>query len=866
MNIFNKVALQGLKKNRTRTLVTIIGVILSAAMITGVTTFGISLLNYMINGALSRYGDYHAAFFNVPASFIQERSQDKEVEKIAVLENIGYALITDNCKTPEKPYFFISGYNEEAFQILPVHLISGRLPENGREVLISGSIIGDAGISYSIGDKISLPIGNRMNGNKKLGQKIPYNPKEEKLVLQEGKNYTVVGICQTPAFEDKSSPGYTLITKTDKKQTDGDFSLFIKLKDPQQTDSYINAVKHDYAYGTNDNVLRFLGASNNPSDKIFNTLLYSVGGIVIIIIMIGSVFLIHNSFNISLNERMHQFGILLSVGATEKQLRNSVLFEGFCIGMTGIPFGILLGIGGIYIVISIVAKRFTSVLYDSVPLTLTISIPILLIASLISLITILISAYIPAKKAASTPVMDCIRQTNEIKVESKTIKTSKLTERIYGLEGMLALKNFKRNKKRYRSIILSLVLSIVLFISTNAFIINLQQASEAAVIYTTYDIGIDSINMEDSEMLTCYDKLKTADGVYQSLYQTVANYSCKIKKEDLSEAFQNRINMQPSDQTAELSVDIQFLDDNAYKEELKLAGLPAEEYIGQDTKKLIAIAKLLYSQQNRILEPDDFEDVFSNSSINTTIIPKTEKPSAMESGRDVNLTIVSIEVNDTLPNLENPPEPEPYIFTIIAPWSLKDSFQIPDECINSKGMTFCSKNSNQSEEEMKKIIIGLGITTNYILYNTKKLFEENSNMIFIANVFAYTFIVMISLIAIANIFNTISTNIKLRRRELAMLRSVGISERGFQNMMNFECILYGIRALLFGLPIACLSSWLIYQGMYTGGADNIDFVLPWASIGISIFSVLFIIFITMLYSVSKIKKENIIDSLRDDLT
>lgn len=72
--------------------------------------------------------------------------------------------------------------------------------------------------------------------------------------------------------------------------------------------------------------------------------------------MLGSVFLIYNSFNISLNERTHQFGILMSVGATEKQLRHSVLFEGFCIGVLGIPLGILTGIPVIRIILAFVEK------------------------------------------------------------------------------------------------------------------------------------------------------------------------------------------------------------------------------------------------------------------------------------------------------------------------------------------------------------------------------------------------------------------------------------------------------------------------------------------------------------------------------
>ena len=152
-------------------------------------------------------------------------------------------------------------------------------------------------------------------------------------------------------------------------------------------------------------------------DNLFNMVLYSMGVIVIAIIMIGSVFLIYNAFNISLNERMHQFGILSSVGATEKQLRNSVLFEGFCIGLIGIPIGIIVGLGSINFVITLVSNNFKNIFYNQVPLTMSISPLVIIAATVISMITILISAFIPAKKAARTPVMECIRQTNEIKVE-----------------------------------------------------------------------------------------------------------------------------------------------------------------------------------------------------------------------------------------------------------------------------------------------------------------------------------------------------------------------------------------------------------------------------------------------------------------
>ena len=162
MNIFNKVALQELKKSRARTFVTIIGVVLSAAMITGVAVFGISLLSYLVNGSMQSYGNWHIGFSDVPPDFIQELSHDKEVTNIITFENIGYAK-SGNSENPKKPYFFIAGYSEKTFNSLPVYLISGRLPQNSSEVVVAGNALTDGGINLSVGDIISLNAGYRMS-------------------------------------------------------------------------------------------------------------------------------------------------------------------------------------------------------------------------------------------------------------------------------------------------------------------------------------------------------------------------------------------------------------------------------------------------------------------------------------------------------------------------------------------------------------------------------------------------------------------------------------------------------------------------------------------------------------------------------
>ena len=844
---------------------TIIGVALSAALITAVSVFAVSLQNYMINGAVKKYGDWHVQFTDVDDSFVQEQAEDSRVSKVVSTENIGFAMLNGG-QNPDKPYLFIAGFNRENFDALPITLLLGRMPENSSEILIPAHVASNGGVKISVGDTLTLAVGSRRAGDETLSQHDPYRQGEESLAFSEERTYTVVGVCQRPSFEEYAAPGYTLITMADNTEGAEHLSAFVTLEKPGQIRSYVKSAAQGHAYVLNDDVLRFMGVSG---DKLFNTLLYSLGIILVALVMLGSVFLIYNSFHISLNERTHQFGIFMSVGATEKQLRNSVVFEGICIGLIGIPAGMLIGIPGIRLVLSLVAKNFANVLYSDVPLTLKVSVPALAASVVISMITILISAYIPAKKAARTPVMECIRQTNEIKVEAKDIKTAGFTKRFFGLEGTLASKNFKRNKRRYRSIILSLSLSVVLFVSSSSFVMNLKQTSKQADVVTDYDIGFDAQNMDDSEMLGLYDKMKTAEGVTHSSYQALMEFTCSVRTEQLSDAYLKSKGDTLRGDTEDLPMEIQFLDDTSYLQIIKSLGLTANAYTLDDTRtkesmKLIAVAKM-EDTTGKAEEVSQLENVFRDSTVDADLIPEQKGEPVTEWGKNVSITCVDLVPPDA-PVFSGKYEQKPYFFQIIAPWSLKETLapQNLSVDVRGKGITFRSDSPGKSTEQMQAIIEGTGITSDYALHNVYAMLEQNRNILFIVNLFAVVFIAMISLIAVANVFNTISTNIKLRRREFAMLRSVGMSDREFNKMMRYECLLYGLRTLLFGLPISGILSWLIYKGIFIGGSE-IDFIFPWGSLAVSILGVFLVIFITMIYAAEKIRKENIIEALRDDM-
>jgi putative ABC transport system permease protein len=305
-------------------------------------------------------------------------------------------------------------------------------------------------------------------------------------------------------------------------------------------------------------------------------------------------------------------------------------------------------------------------------------------------------------------------------------------------------------------------------------------------------------------------------------------------------------------------MDIQFIEDKEYLKFIKSLNLPVEEYTGENGK-LIAVAK---QRVKKVDGKKELIDLFAKDDLTLTAAPEISGKPAWDQQRNIKVTFADTYPMDTLPRQSS--ETKSYVFMLVAPYQMKSRFSTKG-ITQDLGLTFLSKKSTRSTTEMKEIIEQEGITTQYDLYNVNEIFEQNRNTIFVVNIFSYVFIAMISLIAIANVFNTISTNIKLRRRELAMLRSVGMTDREFNKMMIFECIFYGSRSLLLGIPIASILSWLIYQGMTKGGAE-IAFYFPWGSLWISILGVFLIVVITMFYAIEKIKKENIIEALRDDLT
>ena len=718
----------------------------------------------------------------------------------------------------------------------------------------------------------------------------------ERLENTEPRTYTVVGIYERPTFEDYSAPGYTALTAADTKSADqAPIHCYFKLHKPAGVYDFMKEMGYtqEYRYAYNTKVLLYSGTA--PFDS-FLTAFYSLAAIIIALIVFGSVSLIYNAFSISVSERTRQFGLLSSVGATRKQLRRMVLFEALAVSIVGIPLGILVGIGGIGITLLLIGDKFFSIVRVDIPMRLCVSWQAVVIAAVIALVTVLISAWIPSKRATRVSAVEAIRQSMDIKVSGRPVRTSKLAYKLFGLPGVLAGKHYKRNRKKYRTTVVSLFMSIVLFVSAAAFTDYMMESAEGGLASDQFDL-IYAAESDASAAMTpdaLLELLFSEQNVTGGTYTKKQFLQGDISREYVTAMFADRFSnfgMESEDRASkELGISgyLYFVADAEFNRLLEKYDLKEADYYDRDKPLGIALDRNIeldrrlekyvtldtlkgdvcvieglyyveidgyYRKDSRIDENGNKVVLYQNRDNESDIIELPYEESFAK------YTLRSEKTIEEAPFFVS--RSTPVAINMIYPYSMLESV-VPEAALNQFRNTeyfLTSSNHTASFENLATVLTENGLSSRQ-LFDYAANAETNRNVVTIIRVFAYGFIVLISLIAAANVFNTISTNISLRRREFAMLKSVGMTQKGFRRMMNYECLLYGSKALLLGLPVSCGITYLIYRAVTT--AYETSFHLPWAAIGIAVLSVFLVVFATMMYSMSKVKKDNPIDALKNE--
>ena len=846
MSILNDLTIKNLKLNKKRTIVTIVGIILSTALMVGIGLLFSSFQDYMIRETISYNGKYEAEYGDV--SLDKLNSIDKKDFSYFYQKAIGFSKF--DSANEYKPYIYISSVDKEYFNEL--HLISGRFAENDSELVISNHINTNGGASYKIGDTITLKYGERViEGVNTLANNEYYE--EETLNIVGEKTYTIVGIVERSNFEDYSASGYSTFT-LDMNDKDGIVNVFVmfnnKKKIIKQSEDLAKKLGYDNAISYNSTLLALYGEST------YGNIMKSMITMIVImlsLVSIGCIVVIYNSFAISVMERKKEFGLLSSIGATKKQLSYTVFFEALIEGI----IGIILGICGAYIGIGTVILIINNLIGDILVLKLNLvtNIVFIIIPVIFMILVIFISALVPSRRAAKVSPIEAIRQNDDIKINKKKIKTGKLVNKLFGIEGEIALKNIKRNKKKYRVTIVSLFISIVLFISFSSYMNYTIDTASSVMGEVPYDYQISYFGDDNdidaldkiSEIIKSND-VKEYVSYSASNLSIIGNYTYSDEYLDFYKSAYGDDGIKALTNLKYQYISIYILDDISYNKYKELIGLDKDSVILLNKFKGVS-----YGNNKRV----NYDiPVINNGDINIKICNFDDNDEDVDTTKYCNKKIDNIFItNKSFDLIEE--------FSYMSDFKLIVNKKLYDN-ISDSGTHYTQFNIiSDNTDNIDKLTKELDKYDNVNYTNVKESMKQANNMILVIKILMYGFIGLVTLIGVTSVFNTISTSMALRKREFAVLRSIGLTRKGFNKILFFESLFFGLKSLIYAIPVSLGVTIIIHYALADMMSIN-SIVIPWKAIIISIVSVFVIVLLTMMYSTSKIKKHNIIEQIREE--
>lgn len=848
MSVLNRLTIKNLRLNKKRTIVTIIGIILSTALMVGIGLLFSSFQDLMIRDTIGYNGKYEANYSDVD---LDKLNNIKDKDFTYFYEKpIGFSKTQSS--NEYKPYMYITSVNKEYFNELK--LIEGSFPKNENEVVISNHVITNGGLNYKVGDIVTLKYGTRNIEGEETLANSEYVPGEEIDITGEV-TLKIVGIVERSNFESYSASGYTAFT-LDVNSDKGNVNLYVMFdknkKIIKQSEELAKELSYDYDINYNSTLLALYGESTYGNVM---TTMVSMMMIMLALVSIGCIIVIYNSFAISVMERKKEFGLLSSIGATKRQLSHTVFFEAVVVGVIGIILGILgayIGIGCVILIINNLISDMLEYKLHFVTNPLFIIIPVIFM-----IIVIGVSAFIPSRRASKVSPIEAIRQNDDIKINKKKIRTSKLVLKLFGIEGEIALKNIKRNKKKYRVTIVSLFISIVLFISFSSYMNYTLNTASSVMGEVPYDYQISYFGDDPNNDKEALDKInevvKSSDVKEYVSYSVsnlsiIGNYTYSDEYLDFYKSAYGDNGIKALNNLKYQSIYILVLDDNSYNKYKKLIGLDKDSVILLNKFKGVS-----YGGNKRV----NYDiPVINNGNINIKICNFDDSEEDVDTTKYCNKNIDNIFVTNKSFDLI---EEFSYMddFKLIVNKKLYDS--ISDSSTHYTQFNIISDNTNNID----KLTKDLDKYSNVNYTNVKEVMKQANNLILVVKILMYGFISLVTLIGVTSVFNTISTSMALRKREFAVLRSIGLTNRGFNKILFFESLFFGMKSLIFAIPVSIGITVLIHYTL----ADMVSIstiIIPWKYIIISIVSVFVIVLLTMMYSTSKIKKHNIIEQIREE--
>ncbi|MFC8688951.1 FtsX-like permease family protein [Brevibacillus porteri] len=861
MNIVNQLTLRYMKQNKSRTLVTIIGVIISVAMLTAVFSISSSFMDMMQRNTIAYTGKWQAAFLDVAGEDVAVITNTEAIERYDIDQDLGFARLS-NSANRAKPYLYITGHsNHEVIGISP---IDGRLPKNDNELALSSQFLQTAGVSWKVGDVVTLDFGkrslNKDGTSETLGNNDPYQSKEV-FTPTKTKTYTITGIVQAPAKEQEAMAAYRAFSGLSEGNLEEGFPYTVRVEykdfkglgdNIYETSNTIaskvsgvkNQVNEDKIKYNRD-LLLYSGISNDSRflDTIYLAI-FSVGSI----ILIGSFSLIYNAFSISLSERSRTLGMLSSVGATKQQKRASVFFEAAVIGVIAIPAGLFFGSIGIGVTLHLLSPFIQKMFVVSEPMRLVIEPYSIIAVILFSILTLLISAWFPAVRASRITPITAIRQTKDIEIKGKDVRTSKMTRKLFGYEAELGLKNLKRNKHHYRSTVFSLAISVILYLAASSFSLYMDKSYNMAQAPLPYDLSVYARGADLERVKSLTNELMSVQNATTKVKTQLLYNDLYLNESEVTTDISSRHTLNP-DGKYNMAAKIVSLDEASFAAYLRSAGIDAKKLEGDEISAILV-------NQITLKEKHNFTDITQLTAQEGSEIPLT-----MIEGAKVGIASITDKRPPFMMRYE---EDVSSVTFVVSERDFDKLRELGNDMLTEQifsEVQFTTEQSAALENEINPII---NKYPDVHVYTTNLIAERQDamNRATVTSVFLYGFVVLIGLICMANIINTISTGMALRKREFAMLASIGMTPEGMKKMLRFEGFFYGMKSLIYGLPISLCVMFFIYMSL----SRNFEFAftLPWANLIIAGIGVFFIVGISILYATRKYKEQSIVESLKNE--
>lgn len=934
MNLMKTLTLKNLKLNRKRTIVTIVGIILATALLSALVTLVSSFQYSMIEYQKQKDGDFHVKFSNVKMSELSEFKNNRNIESTFETMGMGFAKL-DGCKNEDKPYAYVMATDEAGFERGCFNLIEGRMAKNEDEIVIPRHLKTNGRIDIKVGDEITLDVGKRYDSNTEgvIGENCAYEHEAETLTDTVTKRYKVVGIMERPGYgmEDYSAAGYTFVTYSDElaavdngtKSEAGeadntltvysrytqkalrnkdavtadiigvDEKLFEKANDSsyemsaEESDRFLKEME-DAKYDIYINGFLISYECVFPIDGSFKAL-FTVAAIVALIIILTSVYCIKNSFNISITEKIRQYGMLASVGATRRQIKSSVKTEAAMLGVVGIPVGTMSGILAALVLVKVV--NALSAGWLNFALSFHTSLPALILAVILSIATIYFSATGSARRAARVTPLEAIRNTKEIKIKSAKLKTPAVIGRIWGIGGVISYKNIKRNNKKYRTTVTSIVICSVTFIVISYFMSMAFSMVGMSYASTDYNIGINMSYKKDIHIdIEKLSKLVSGiEGVDD--YLVGAGYDFDVSKPEYTKEYGEycRQVYDNSEDVSQMFL-ITVLDDKSYDKYASDAGIKNAAagaiLVNKGTFDVYNEKSLKYVKKEMELYKykagDTIEcgyNVYDDaSSDDNAVEDDTESSTEDNSGYVDEETInngVRKTVDVTIAGVTDkvPIGYKGYSYTTLlfmnqkgfeSLWADGKSNELKQRYVSYSAYVV-AENADEYQDTFEKETEGNPEYSQISFYvsNLDKQMRDEKSLFTLLGVFAYGLIVVIALIGITNIINTLSTGMELRSREFATLRSIGMTDKQFAGMVRLESVFISAKALVIGVPLGILISYLLCVIMNRmDGA--IIYEPPYKAIILCIVVVIMLIYAIMKLSMTKLRHNNIIETIKNE--